>query len=195
MSKPKLTLKRVEKAIDKPFETWAHSCHEVSIAIVKSDLIDGPRRVARGWCEGVGSQHSWVVVGNDCYAKNAEIIDPTLWSYDSRVKGLWFGSAADGRHVPHGAGDIWEWGKPRHGGGEDIALTGLSEQAQMFVDTMLAPLDYVGWMVLAAQAPVGGWPAAEIIKALAVHPELSQVPPIDRIGMLTDINPGGLYLP
>jgi hypothetical protein len=194
----KFEIKDVEKAIEIPFEKWAHDCHTISLAIVKSDLIEGPRRVARGWCDGVRGQHSWVVVGNDCYADDAKIIDATLWSYDDSVEGIWFGSMTDDRHTPHGGkGTIWTWGQPAHCGGESIELKPekeLSSLAATFLE-MLGPLDYMGWGALASQAPVGGWPAAEIIEAMYHTPELQMLIPIDRVGMLTDINPSGLYLP
>lgn len=60
---------------------------------------------------------------------------------------------------------------------------------------MLGPLDRRAWHLLASQAPVLGWPAAEIIAAMDDTEELSAFVPIDRLGMLTDRNPGGLYLP
>jgi hypothetical protein len=42
---------------------------------------------------------------------------------------------------------------------------------------------------------VEGWPAAEIIDAIYNTPELTTWVPIDIVGMLTDRNPKGLYLP
>jgi hypothetical protein len=178
-----------------PLKPWHHQCHGASIHLVKSGLIDGPCRVARGACEGVGGQHSWVVLGNDCYDEKAEIIDPTLWSYDSEVEGIWYGSYADGRHTPHGKGWIWAWGRPDSPRGPVIELTPrrpFSQRAQDFLD-MLGPLDRQGWSVL-AHAPVGGWPAGEIIDAMC-ESGLDAVIPIDIVGMVTDRNPQGLYLP
>ena len=191
---PFLTTEMVVAAIGVPFSEWAQQCHAVSLEIVKSDLIEGPRRVARGYCHGVGGQHSWIVCGNNCYAKDAEIIDPTLWSYDDTVEGIWFGTAEDGRHHPDGEGSIWEWGRPKYKGHVPIVLEGLSKAAQSFMDLM-GPLDIDAWQVLLTQAPVQGWPAAEVYAVAAEHPDLKCLIPIDRIGMLTDLNPGGLYLP
>lgn len=187
------TIAEIEKAIDWPWQGWAQQCHAVSLHIVKSGVV-GPSRVARGTCLGVGGQHSWVVLGMDCYAPNAKILDPTLWSYDASVSGLWWGSAKDGRHVPHGRGTIWAWGKP-HTTGEDPIPLGvpLSPPAQRFMD-LIGPLDRRGWLML-ADAPVEGWPAAEILAAMYRTPKLSAFVPIDKIGMLTMINPSGLYLP
>lgn len=58
---------------------------------------------------------------------------------------------------------------------------------------MVGPLDRPGWMRLAS-CPVGGWPAAEVLAAMDDTPALQTLVPIDRLGMLTDRNPGGLYL-
>jgi hypothetical protein len=44
-------------------------------------------------------------------------------------------------------------------------------------------------------SPVHGWPAAEIVAAIADTPSLAAYVPIDLLGMLTDRNPGKLYLP
>lgn len=192
------TVQQAEEAIGIPFAKWSRRCHNISLRIVRSSLIPGPRRVARGTCKGVLGQHSWIVAGSDCYAKDARIIDPTLWSYDASVGGIWFGGARDGRHVPHGAGSIWESGRPDFPEGEPIWLTvpdsDLPEEARVFLE-ILGPLDRHGWMQLASSCPVEGWPAGEILAAMYNTPELRAAVPIDRIGMLTGINPGGLYLP
>lgn len=191
-----LTERDVEEITGKPFTETRHNCHAVSLAIVRSGRVPGAR-VARGVCRGVFAQHSWVVVGDDCYAPDARIIDPTLWSYDDSVTGVWHGSAADGRHTPHGGhGDIWSWGRPQRGKGDVIELTPtfeLSRDAELFLE-LLGPLDRKGWAILTS-APVGGWPAVEILAAMHDTPQVSALVPIDLIGMLTDRNPGGLYLP
>jgi hypothetical protein len=179
-----------------PLARWAYQCHAASLALVNSGVLPGSR-VARGSCKGVMGQHSWVVVGHDVYARDAVIVDPTLWSYDPSVAGIWTGSARDGRHVPHGGtGTIWTWGKPEAQGGPIVELTPktpLSRSALMILD-MIGPLDYHGWCVL-ADAPVHGWPAAEIVAAIDDTEALASCVPIDILGMLTDRNPGGLYLP
>lgn len=179
-----------------PLDRWAHQCHAASVYLVKNGTF-GPSRVVRGLCQGVMGQHSWVVLGLDCYDDEALIIDPTLWSYDRSVFGVWVGAYLAGRHVPHGYGDIWDWGRPEPAAlGEAIALTPsapLSPEAREFL-AQLGPLDRQGWMTLASHAPVGGWPAGEIIAAIADTEQLSALVPIDRLGMLTDRNPGGLYL-
>ena len=141
-------------------------------------------RVARGTAQKVTSQHSWVVVGKDCYAPDATIIDPTLWSYRRDVKGIWIGSLLDGIHEPHGRGSIWEWGKPTAQSQHFIKLTPtfkLSGKARDFLD-LIEPLDRTGWQVLAAQAPVEGWPAGEILAAMDDTKALSALVPIDRLG-------------
>jgi hypothetical protein len=177
------TAQEIEAAIGMPIARWAKQCHVVSLKIVKSDLFP-VARVARGW---------WVVVGTDCYADDAEIVDATLWSYDDRVPVVWHGSAQEGRHKPHGHGSIWKWGKPPTGSDEPIALTAaLSEAAREFL-RMIEPLDQRGWNNLFA-APMGGWPSREIIEAAYDDPRLSHLIPIDVVGMVTDRNPAELYL-
>jgi hypothetical protein len=193
---PEVTVAQVEEAWAGPFETTSHQCHAVSLAIVRAGLVPGGR-VARGACRGVVGQHSWVTVG-DPYVLGAPILDATLWSYDPSVEGVWTGRATnEGRHVPHGgAGSIWTYGRPPPAQGEPVALVGqdeLSRDAQLFLE-LLGPLDRRGWAML-ADAPVLGWPAAEIIAAMDDTPELRALVPIDRLGMLTDRNPSGLYLP
>jgi len=175
-----------------PLSQWKYRCHEASLTVVKS-AIGG--RVARGWCKGVPSQHSWVVLG-DCYDEKATIIDPTLWSYDPKVKGIWVGTMAHGRHKPHGYGSIWDYGRPAPPVDAPIKLRPkkpLSRSAVIFLE-MLGPLDRNGWGVL-ANSPVQGWPAGEILGAMDDTRALSALVPVDRLGMLTDRNPGGLYLP
>lgn len=178
-----------------PFEKWARQCHAISLKLVKSGLL-GPARVARGACDGVGGQHSWIVLGDDCYSRKALIVDPTLWSYDSTVKGISVSlNSRDGRHTPHGAGNIMEWGKPQRGGGPVIRLTPeetLSEMAVFFLEEMLGPLDRQGWASLSS-APVEDWPAGEIFAAMDDTEELKTLVPIDILGMTTRRNPGGLY--
>lgn len=177
-----------------PLDRWACRCHAASLEIVRSGILGEPSRVARGWCRGVGAQHSWVVIGDDCYAPDARIIDPTLWSYDSEVDGIWTGNAADGLHHPHGGGLIWDWGRPQAGNGPVVELEPAKPFSQEAIDfiELLGPLDYDGWAGL-AHAPVEGWPSGEIIAAIA--DKFPGLVPIDIIGMVTDRNPNGLYLP
>lgn len=185
-----------ETAVGKPLSWYNHQCHSASIALVKSGYYP-VARVARGTCHGVGGQHSWVVLSNDCYDKHAEVVDPTLWSYDPEVTGVWQGRANVKPHVPHRAGSIFKWGKPRCGDGPIIELAsrkGLSADAELFLE-MLGPLDRYGWALLLSSAPVEGWPASEILTAADNTPTLTALIPIDSLGMLTDLNPGGLYLP
>ncbi len=187
---------RMLAALGGSLEPWHHQCHAASLAIVKARIFP-VARVARGTCKGVGGQHSWVVLSNDCYEPKARIVDPTLWSYDSTVEGIWRGSYKAARHTPMGGfGSIWEWGRPPTASGPAIPLTpkfALSRDAQHFLD-LLGPLDRKGWSSLMA-APSGGWPMGEIIAAMDDTETLTAWVPIDRVGMLTDRNPGGLYLP
>ena len=172
---------------------WACQCHSASLTLVKSGVF-GEARVARGSCRGVPGQHSWVVLGNDCYDKNATVVDPTLWSYDESVSTIWVGKATERPHVPHGSGSIWQWGRPDDPVGPVIKLdtTGLSREALLFLD-LLGPLDLAGWRML-AHAPVEDWPSGEILKKMNRDDRISPFIPIDILGMTTDLNPGGLYL-
>lgn len=187
--KNETTFARDAARVLKPLRDWRHRCHEASLKLVQAGI---GTRVARGLCPGVGGQHSWVVVGMDCYNPIA-IIDPTLWSYTGGTPKVYFGQGLG--HRPHGAGTIWNYGQPVNQGGPTIVLTPktpLSRHARLFLD-MIEPLDMGGWMALTG-APVGGWPAAEIIAAMDDTKELSALIPIDKLGMLTDRNPDGLYL-
>lgn len=187
---------RVEaKRILGPLDQWSHQCHAASTRIVKDPSFPFEARVARGFCQKVGGQHSWVVLGMDCYAPDALLVDPTLWSYDSSVQGIWTGSNKEpGSHVPHGAGSIWEYGRPNYPEEEIIELTPpqgeWSSEARDFLD-LLGPLDMKGWVEL-AHYPVEGWPAREIIEA--INEKWPARVPIDILGMVTDLNPSGLYL-
>lgn len=69
----------------------------------------------------------------------------------------------------------------------------VSREAELFLD-LCGPLDQKGWAEL-IHSPVEGWPAAEIIAAVDDTPELSTLIPVDILGMLTDRNPQGVYLP
>jgi hypothetical protein len=176
-----------------PFPQWAHACHRISLQLLRTGAF-GPGRVARGFAPNVGIQHSWMVLGEDCYDPGAIIVDPTLWSYDPAIQGILVGQARGLGHRPHGAGSIWSYGKPVSAGGPAIALTPaapLSSSAKMFLD-MLGPLDRQGWGVL-AECPVEGWPAGEILGAMDDTKDLTALVPIDTLGMTTDRNPGGLY--
>lgn len=182
------------KVLD-PLDDWAHQCHAASVKLVKHGDL-GVCRVARGACRGVTGQHSWVILGDDCYDQRATIIDPTLWSYDDTVSGVWVGTYQSRRHTPHGKGSIWRWGRPNGPVGPVMTLTParpFSPNAQSFLE-LLGPLDFEGWCML-AHAPVEQWPAAEILAAIENTEGLGGLVPIDIRGMLTDENPGGLYLP
>lgn len=192
-----LTLAVIQDVLGLTREEIAHQCHGVSHAILQAGLVQG--RVARGRCYGVRGQHSWIVAGPDCYDPMVRIIDPTLWSYDDEVPDVWEGALADGRHHPHGwlqGRSIWSWGRPDRPTGRIVHLAAgleLSDGARRFLKA-LGPLDARGWSTLANEAPVSGWPAGEIFAAMNDTPALAAVVPIDKLGMLTDRNPGGLYL-
>jgi hypothetical protein len=191
-----MTVQEFEAAVGASLDQFGADCHRASLSLVLSGALGSNCRVARGTCEGVGGQHSWVVLGWDCYDKNATVVDPTLWSYDETVEGIWTGKASERPHEPFGAGSIWQWGRPNDPTGEILALDPdfeFSSAALGFLD-MLGPLDFEGWAVL-AHAPVGGWPSEEIFKAMYRDKRFSVLIPIDIVGMATDENPRGLYLP
>lgn len=176
----------------KPLSRWSKQCHAASLELVKAGVAD---RVARGWCNGVPGQHSWAVIGMDCYDPEAVIIDSTLWSYGAGDPAIFIQRLGAGTYRPHGAGSIWNFGKPEPATGPVIELTPeipLGNEAVFFL-AMLGGLDCRGWSTL-AHSPAGGWPAGEILAAIKDTEELAALVPIDRIGMLTDRNPGGLYL-
>lgn len=196
--------------------SWALNCHVASIAVVNSGLFPGSR-VARGAALGVGGQHSWVVLPSentlpvelvDPYDPDARIFDPTLWSYDENVKGLWTGPNLL-RHQPKGLGQIDMDALPYYdgSGSNEIVMprevaNKLSYKARDFLLEIGAvtygsrevKMPPVNWMHL-GNAPVQGWPAAEIIEAMYHTPGLSAFVPVDIAGMLTTLNPEGLYLP
>lgn len=183
----------IERAISLRFEDWAHSCHRVSIAIIKSGVLPVPGRVARGWAKEVTSQHSWIALG-DPYNPSTPLLDPTLWSYRPGVEGVWQGTLQAGIHSPHGNASVWDTGQPIYQGGPGIRLdrSDLSVAAIAFLD-LIEPLDYRGWCAL-MNGGMLEWPASEIVsRAYGDHRIMSAIP-IDIVGMLTDHNPGGLYL-
>lgn len=194
-----LSVADVERITKQPFAKTAKNCHAVSLKIVRSGELGVPgkeARVARGFCKGVGSQHSWIVLGPNPYLLGVPIVDVTLWSCDGTPPGVWHGRALnDGRHVPHGgSASIWTYGQPVKGNGPIVELIPKqpwSPAADAFI-SMLGPLDRKGWARL-AHAPVLGWPSSEIISAMYECEELSALVPIDIVGMVTDHNPQELY--
>jgi hypothetical protein len=190
-------LPEIEAAVGSPCVEWGGKCHAISLAVLRTGLF-GPGRVARGITAGPTGQHSWIVLGDDPYEANALIVDPTVWWY-RRAPGQAFIHVVrnvPGLYIPNGAGNIWDQrGAPPGPVGEIIRLKAegeLSGFARSFLG-FCGPLDHRGWMVL-ANAPVEGWPAREIIEAIADDPQLgTALIPIDVLGMLTSRNPGGLY--
>lgn len=181
------------------WEKWARKCHQASLHLVKSGVLGqgGLVRVARGTCKGVGGQHSWAVVGNPF--EPDLIVDVTRWSYEpgrSHIVIETDMTSKSGRHYrPHGAGSIFAWGCPPPATGPVIELTPqkpFSDAAQGFLD-LCGPLDSRGWAVL-AHAPLERWPAGEILTAMYQTEALPKaLIPVDALGMVTELNPGGLY--
>jgi len=179
----------------KPLSAFAHQCHGASIALVQSGLLPGPGdwRVARGSCKYVRGQHSWVVLG-DPYKPDL-ILDPTLWSYRDQDPEVLVCGKRLGWHVPHGSGQLIWFGDWPVGNGPIIRIDqhGLSLTARSFL-AEIGPLDAQGWAKLASSPVEKGWPAKEIIEAMLDDTRLRAFVPIDIQGMLTDRNPGGMYL-
>jgi hypothetical protein len=191
--RPKLALGDVERAIGQ-LESWAENCHGAAIALVQTGLVPGSR-VARGFARGVGHQHSWVVVPTQfgVYDMSNWVVDITLWSYVPEASRLYVGKASHWPHVPHGQGHLRLMGRDPEGPRISLAVP-LSRAAQSFLQ-MYAPagLDYQGWMQL-FNGHMQGWPAQEIVQAAYLTKEVKPAVPLDIVGMLTDLNPGGLYL-
>ena len=189
-----ITTERIEEILGYPFNQTAYLCHGVSLDLVKSkepEFMGG--RVARGLARGVIGQHSWIVLGNP-YDPQAKIIDPTLWSYDSRISGVHIQDGWGTRYCPHGGkGTIWQYGRPPAPTGEILTIdeSELSHLAKTFLE-LCGPLDARGWVFL-GDAPVEGWPADEIYTAAWHSDMVRPIIPIDKIGMATDINPHGMY--
>lgn len=177
---------------------WSRRCHEASIHVVRSGVLPEGARVARGTHPAVLSQHSWIVLGGDVYEPHA-IIDPTLWSYTGDWPEVVYTSGLDRmrKWTPHGWGTIWgNDGIPDPDSGKQLMLEGLTDEAAAFLNRCrkeVGPLDAMFFMRLTA-GPVGGWPAADIVRSLVASGHSALVP-IDIRGHLTDENPGGLYLP
>lgn len=180
------------------FGDFAHDCHSVSLALVRSGLLGegGPKgpRVARGSCMGVGGQHSWVVLGHP-YDDEAIIVDITLWSYNDRQPRIWLGSMQSGLHRPKGCGQIFDSERPYSRGGETVLLDTreMSPHAREFL-RLIGPLDAFGWAALWSRSGMKGWPAKEILEAFVdQYPTMAALVPVDILGMITDRNPQDLY--
>ncbi len=173
-----------------PVTGWENRCHEISLAVLRTGLF-GRGRVARGFHSLVRGQHSWIVLGDDCYDPDATLVDPTITACDGEI---YVGLNGDDGHRPHGGGSCFDADMPSGHGGPVIALTPvtpLSPAAARFL-CMLGPLDLRGWGEV-AHMPVRDWPAAEIITAMLDTPGLGALIPVDIAGMVTDRNPGNLY--
>jgi hypothetical protein len=132
------------------------------------------------------------VIDGDCYSLVAPILDATLWCYDPSADAPWYGTYADGRHKPHHAGRLGRMRQALAGDGPPVRLEAdWSPEAARFL-AEVGPLDFQGWGRLLS-GPVEDWPAAEIVAAAHADPRTRALIPIDTVGMLTDINPGGAY--
>ena len=187
-----------EQAIGRSLTDWTRDCHGVSLALVRSGLVTevtGHRaRVARGYAAGVDSQHSWIVLGDDCYGATVPVLDLTLWSYLPKAPVVYTGMAGALPHRPHQSDSIFAAGMPTNQGGPVVELTPskpLGLRAEGFL-RILGPLDARGWSQL-AHSPMQDWPSSDIVSAMYETKELTALIPIDIVGMLTEHNPGELY--
>lgn len=188
------TTAELAEAIDWPADNhrWRGHCHEVSLAIVRARVFP-VARVARGAGQGIGSQHSWIVLGDDVYDEDAIICDPTMFPE------VWYGTLKDGLHTPFGTGRIWDFGRPMtadEDGEEPYRPPGydeLSGHARRFLELLGGELSKKGWAEL-VHYPMQGWPSDEIVSMVCADPQLAWAVPIDIEGMVTDRNPSGLYL-
>lgn len=190
-----------------PCGNWPQQCHAASLHLVRSGLLapfgepGRNYRVVRGTCAGVGSQHSWVVIGDPIGVQPAIIIDTTLWSYEKTPPVAEVTNYTRGykRHRPAGVAvragrrvDIFDVGQPEAGDGEPIELDVEGFAARCFLE-MLGPLDVAGWSRLFNKLPMTGWPSKPITTAAAQHPKIAARIPIDIRGIYTDLNPEELY--
>lgn len=176
-----------------PASEWGNRCHEISLKLLKSGAF-GKGRIARGIHTDCPSQHSWIVLGDDCYDPDAVIVDPTCFSFRGEAPVIVVTTNRDPRYKAHGAGYIFDVGMPPAPTMEPITLDPdtLTTEANDFLQ-IVGPLDIRGWAYLASNCPVEGWPAREIIIAMRAHPSLRAVVPIDIVGMLTEENPNNAY--
>lgn len=204
MSAPTIELPGIDELVARagmPLGTWWHNCHNVSHALVRAGIWPGAR-VARGWAKGVTGQHSWVILDADPYDPDTRIVDPTLWTYDMLTPGVVATTVDAGSHRAHGHGPhIMQAGRPDAPTGDTIelsrrgraCLSNGSLGGKFWMD-MFGRLDRRGWSTVLNGTMVG-WAAAEIVEAAWWTPELRHIVPVDLVGMLTDVNPMGVYLP
>ena len=183
----KMTIESWAKAIKVPYTEWHNRCHEISLKIIRANLVGMTARIARGTAAEIGV-HSWISMGNP-YAEGISYVDPTRWSWVTPDNPhIEVTSLEAGTHIPQGHGNIWDYGRPPYPTGETVNLNWaeLSSEAKSFLD-IVGPLDLNGWRVL-LNSPVGGWPSKEIITAADKDPRLSAYIPVDVIGMLTNLD-------
>jgi hypothetical protein len=192
VSAPRLSISEIENAIG-PIQGFAHNCHGASLALVRSGLLPEGSRVARGFAKGVISQHSWALVAPDMiYDPQNYVVDITLWSYVPEVPRLYIAKAAKS-HIPKGQGMLRTMPDPAKVGPLVETDVELSKAAKSFLESW-APngMDMANWYHL-LNGPMQGWPSKDIVTAAYHTKQLQAVIPIDIVGLLTDINPNGLY--
>ncbi|MCY3933542.1 MAG: hypothetical protein OXH70_17670 [Acidobacteria bacterium] len=74
--------KQIIEAVGVSLEPWAKNCHAASLEFVRSEVAPDDARVARGFCSGVGGQHSWGVIGGPSH-----IAETVLGWLSNQVRG------------------------------------------------------------------------------------------------------------
>lgn len=191
---PRLTIQDIVEVTDLPRSAWHTNTKQVAHDLVRSGLLP-TCRVVVGFVSGVEGEHSWVTTSWDVYDKYALIVDPTMWTFRADIPDVWMGTLHDGLHHPKGEGFIWDSGYPENSSFQDTILlpqNGLSTYAKYFL-SRVEPLNVAGWTAL-MRLPMQGWPAGEILARMKEVPTLAPLVPEDLEGMLTEKNPGNLYL-
>lgn len=181
-------LAELARQIGLPIEKWHHNCHGASVALVKARTWPGAR-VVRGWREGIGGQHSWVIsgaAGDDVYDPHTLAIDLTSWSYRGDKVEIDVGTQKELGCTPHGSGSIWGWGRPERGDGPDLDLNVDPESSLGGFLKVCFPDGYDRKALMRlASAPVQDWPAKEFYAAM-VAADLEVLLPIDVMSHLLD---------
>lgn len=175
-----LTEEDVEQAIG-PLEDWRYSCHAASLALVRSGLLPENWRVARGYSVGIHGQHSWCVDG-DPYDATSRVLDVTAWCYYPRPR-VWHATNLVA-HIPHG------WGEPPPGvtvelRGDPYSLDGLTPEAEAYLADRYPDGYSVQNLASLVSGPIQGWPAADVMRALAFA-GLGGLIPVDSAAMVLE---------
>lgn len=195
-TEPQLSWDELLERTGRTAEQLWRQCHVASLALVNLRIWPGAR-VARGVAYGVhGHQHSWVVVG-DPYDGDAPAADATWWSFqhEGEPPHIRYGTQRSLGLTPHGSGFIFDAPYPTSGGGPVIPPPASLDGDALRVVRQFGPLDAQGWAMLASLPPAGLPHSRDILTAMWQDDRLRVYCKIDVVGMATDLNPSGLYLP